>query len=292
RALVSGGVPPLDALRMACHNPAAYYGLRRSGSVAPGYKADLVAFSDLEDFRAEIVFKDGYPVAEAGKPTAGYEARSATAFAAPLRDSVNVKWLEEKDFRIPDEGGDARVIEASPGSIITGASFERPAVSGGLCVSDTARDIVKIFVIERHTGSGSIGKGFIRGLALKRGAIGSTVSHDSHNMIIAGVDDASIFKAARRLNAMKGGYVITDGDEVLAELALPIAGLMSDRPAAEVLERLSAFEDFFRKEGMPGASPLMTLSFMALPVIPSLKITDKGLVDVDSFEQVSLFRMP
>ncbi len=292
RALVSGGVPAIDALRMACHNPATYYGLRRSGAIAPGYAADLVAFSSLEDFRAELVFKAGAVVAEDGVPTADYERLGGSAVVPPLRDSVNVKWLEEKDFRIPDEGGEARVIESTPGSIITGASFERPTVRDGLCVSDVERDIVKIFVIERHTGSGNIGKGFIRGLGLKRGAVGSTVSHDSHNMIIAGVDDASIFKAARRLNAMKGGYVITDGDEVLAELALPVAGLMSDRPAAEVIEKLASFEEFFRMEGMPGASPLMTLSFMALPVIPALKITDKGLVDVNSFEQVPLFRMP
>jgi len=292
RALVAGGVPPLDVLRMACHNPATYYGIRRSGAIAPGYKADLVAFTDLADFRAETVFKSGHVISEHGKITADYDKLGGSVFIAPLRDSVNIKWLEEKDFRIPDEGGEARIIESTPGSIITGSSFARPAVADGRCVSDIARDIIKIFVIERHSGSGNIGKGFIRGLKLKRGAIGSTVSHDSHNMIIAGVDDASIFKAARRLNAMKGGYVITDGDEVLAELALPVAGLMSDRPVAEVLEALASFEEFFRKEGMPGASPLMTLSFMALPVIPSLKITDKGLVDVDSFEQVSLFKMP
>ncbi|MBN2874083.1 MAG: adenine deaminase [Spirochaetales bacterium] len=291
RSLVAGGVPFLDALRMASHNSAQYYGLRRSGAIAPGYRADLVAFTNPEAFSARLVFKAGLLVAEDGKPTGGYAEAGGSVVAPPLRDSVNIKWIEQKDFLIPDEGGDARVIESSPGSIITGASFARPAVVNGYCVSDTARDIVKIFVIERHTGSGSIGKGFIRGLKLRRGAIGSTVSHDSHNMIIAGVDDVSIFKAARRLNAMKGGYVITDGEDVLAELALPVAGLMSDRPADEVIARLAAFEEFFRMEGMPGASPLMTLSFMALPVIPSLKITDKGLVDVDAFEQVSLFRM-
>ncbi len=144
-------------------------------------------------------------------------------------------------------------------------------------------------MIERHTGSGSVGKGFIRGLRLKRGAVASTVSHDSHNMIVAGVDDISIFKAVKRLNAIKGGYVITDGEEIVAELALPIGGLMSDASAAQVLESLSHFEAYFEKEGIPGGSPLMTLSFMALPVIPSLKITDKGLVDVDSFDTVPLF---
>jgi adenine deaminase len=292
RSLISGGVPFMDVLRMASHNPALYYGLRRTGAIAPGYKADLVVFSDPLAFNAELVFKAGIAIAENGVRTAGYDALGGSIVAPPLRDSVNIKWLEQRDFLIPDEGGEARVIESTPGSIITGASFARPAVENGYCVSDTGRDIIKIFVIERHTGSGNIGKGFIRGLKLRRGAIGSTVSHDSHNMIIAGVDDVSIFKAARRLNAMKGGYVITDGEEVLAELALPVAGLMSDRSANEVIASLAAFEDFFRIEGMPGASPLMTLSFMALPVIPSLKITDKGLVDVDTFEQVTLFRMP
>lgn len=290
RSLVSGGVPFMDVLRMASHNPALYYGLRRTGAIAPGYKADLVVFSDPLAFKAELVFKAGVPIAENGVRTAGYDALGGSTVAPPLRDSVNIKWLEEKDFRIPDEGGLARVIESTPGSIITTASFARPKVVDGLCVSDLDRDIVKIFVIERHTGSGSIGKGFIRGLKLKRGAIGSTVSHDSHNMIIAGVDDTSIFKAARRLNAMKGGYVVTDGSEVLAELALPVAGLMSDEPAAVVIDRLSAFEDFFAREGIPGDSPLMTLSFMALPVIPALKITDKGLVDVDLFKMVPLFK--
>lgn len=290
RSLIAGGVPFMDVLRMASHNPALYYGLRRSGAIAPGYKADLVVFSDPQDFHAELVFKSGVAIAEHGSRTAGYDALGGSIVAPPLRDSVNIKWLEEKDFRIPDEGGLARVIESTPGSIITTASFARPKVVDGLCVSDLDRDIIKIFVIERHTGSGSIGKGFIRGLKLRRGAIGSTVSHDSHNMIIAGVDDASIFKAARRLNAMKGGYVVTDGDEVLAELALPVAGLMSDATAATVIASLAAFEDFFAREGIPGDSPLMTLSFMALPVIPSLKITDKGLVDVDMFKMVPLFK--
>jgi len=297
RVLVDAGVPFIDALRMASHNASLYYGRRRSGAVAPGYKADFVAFADPADFRAELVFKDGAVVAEDGKPAAAFWAFADAdgcepARTPPLRDSVNVKWLEEKDFRIPDEGGEVRVIVARPGSIVTGSRVERPLVRDGLCVSDTARDILKIFVIERHKGTGNIGKGFIAGLGLKRGAVGSTVSHDSHNMIIAGVDDASIFKAARRLNALKGGFVITDGDQVLAELALPVAGLMSDRPVAEVLERLAAFERFFNDEGVPGESPLMTLSFMALPVIPRLKITDRGLVDVDLFQTVPLFVLP
>jgi adenine deaminase len=209
-----------------------------------------------------------------------------------MRDSVNVKWLTASDFIIPDSGGKVRVIQARPDSIVTGCGIESPKVVDGACVSDVERDIVKIFVIERHTGSGRIGKGFIRGLGLKRGAIGGTISHDSHNMIIAGVDDASIFKAARHLNKIKGGLVFTVEDRVILDLPLPIAGLMSDRDADYVIGRLRNFEEIFRQEGLSNSSPLMTLSFMALPVIPSLKITDRGLIDVDRFGPVDLFVEP
>jgi adenine deaminase len=204
-----------------------------------------------------------------------------------------VKWLTLEDFRIPlpagAPGAKVRVIEARPHSIITGERLEAPLVEEGLCVSDLGRDMLKIFVIERHTGSGNIGKGFITGLGLKRGAMGLTVSHDSHNMIIAGVDDASIFKAARHLNKMKGGMVYAVGDEVLLDLPLPVAGLMSDQGASYVVERLRAFEELFEREGLSNRTPLMTLSFMALPVIPKLKITDRGLIDVERFAPTDLF---
>lgn len=290
RSLLAGGIPLVSALRMATFNPAQFYGLRRSGAIAPGYRADLVAFGDIEDFRAEYVFKSGILISRDGAVERSWDGFNREDRRSPvLRDSVNVKYLEESDFRIPDEGGEVRVIEARPGSIITGKSVMPPRVVDGFCEADTARDLIKIFVIERHTGSGSIGKGFIRGLGLKHGAIGSTVSHDSHNLIVAGVDDRSIFKAVRRLNAMKGGYVATDGEDIIAELSLPIAGLMSDKPLADVLSSLAVFESYFEREEIPGASPLMTLSFLALPVIPSLKITNKGLVDVDEFKAVSLF---
>jgi adenine deaminase len=285
RLLLAAGVDPIDAFRIACLNPSQWFGLKSSGAIAPGYKADLVAFDSLEDFRARMVFKDGVLVAEDGRLLV-----DSPATVPPTRDSVNIKWLTAEDFAIPARAGArVRVIEARPDSIVTGERIEVPKVEGGLCVSDVERDIVKIFVIERHTGSGNIGKGFISGLGLKRGAVGLTVSHDSHNMIIAGVDDLSIFKAARHLNKMKGGMVFTVGDEVLLDLPLPVAGLMSDRSALFVAERLRAFEELFVKEGLSNRTPLMTLSFMALPVIPKLKITDKGLVDVERFAPVGLF---
>ena len=285
RLLLSSGLDPLDAFRIACANPARWFGIHDLGAIAPGYRADLVAFESLERFEAKLVFKDGALVAEDGRLT-----KEPPASRPPLRDSVNIKWLTEDDFRIEaEEGRRIRVIEAFPESIITGERILAPKVEEGLCVSDVERDIVKIFVIERHTGSGNIGKGFITGLGLKRGAIGGTISHDSHNMIIAGVDDDSIFKAAKHLNKLKGGLVFAVGNDILLDLPLPVAGLMSDRDAAYVVERLREFEDLFIKEGLANPSPLMTLSFMALPVIPKLKITDRGLVDVERFSPVELF---
>ncbi|HWP68409.1 MAG TPA: adenine deaminase C-terminal domain-containing protein, partial [Rectinemataceae bacterium] len=273
RLLLEGGVAPIDAFRIASSNAARWFGMKGVGAVAPGYKADFVVFSSLKDFRAEMVFRRGRLVARDGALIDNFPPRQTA-----LRDSVNIKWLTAGDFLIPDKGKSVRILEARQDSIITGHLVEMPTVREGYCVSDSSRDIVKIFVIERHSGSGRIGKGFIKGLGLKRGAIGGTISHDSHNMIIAGMDDASIFKAARHLNKIKGGLVFAVGDEILLDLPLPVAGLMSDRDAEYVIEKLRAFEELFGREGLTNRSPLMTLSFMALPVIPSLKITDAGLI--------------
>jgi adenine deaminase len=284
RLLLKGGVDPIDAIRIAASNAASWFGIPGTGAIAPGYKADFVAFSSFEKFNAEMVFKNGELIARDG-----ILLQEIATPAPSLRDSVNIKWLTSDDFRIPDEGRKIRVIEAKPDSILTGSLVEEPAVANDCCVSDIARDIIKIFVIERHAGTGNIGKGFIKGLGLKRGALGGTISHDSHNMILAGVDDISIFKAARHLNKIKGGLVFTIGDEVILDLPLPIAGLMSDRDADFVISRLRKFEEIFRNEGLTCVSPLMTLSFMALPVIPSLKITDKGYIDVDRFTPVGLY---
>lgn len=285
RLLVARGIDPLDAVRMATLNPAERFGLKHSGAVAPGFNADLALLEDLTAFKVAAVFKRGSVVAEKGELVVGIEKRPNL-----LRDSVNIKWLEESDFRIPREGKRVRIIVAREGSLLTGERIEEPPIGAdGFCASDPERDILRIYVIERHKGSGNIGRGFISGLGLKRGAIASTISHDSHNLIVVGVDDASIFKAARHLNKIGGGMVATIGDKVEVELPLPIAGLMSDTSAADTIERLAAFDRFFAKEGAGNSQPLMTLTFMALPVIPKLKITDRGLVDVDLFDRVPLF---
>ncbi len=284
RLMLAGGIDPIDVFRIASTNAAQWFGMDGVGAIAPGYKADFVAFDSFQDFRARLVFKSGKLMARDGALVHEFPARQTS-----LRDSVNIKWLIAEDFEIPDKGKKIRVIEARADSIITNHTVMTPKVNDGLCVSDIDRDMVKIFVIERHTGTGRIGKGFIRGLGLKRGALGGTISHDSHNMIIAGVDDASIFKAARHLNKIKGGLVFANGDEILLDLPLPIGGLMSDRDADFVIGKLRAFETLFAAEGLLNPSPIMTLSFMALPVIPSLKITDTGLIDVDRFVPVDLY---
>ncbi|MEW6564096.1 MAG: adenine deaminase, partial [Spirochaetota bacterium] len=285
RLLVASGVDPIDAIRMASLNAAERYGLKTFGAVAPGYQADLVLLRDLKDFEVLQVFKAGVPVAQNGQMTAPIAERPY-----PLRDSVNIKWLEASDFHIKAQGPKVRVIEAREGSLITGnLIMDTPIGPDGLCYSDTSRDILRIYVIERHRGTGNMGRGFIHGLGLKRGAIASTISHDSHNMIVVGVDDTSIFKAARHLNKIGGGLVVTVGDKVIADLPLPIGGLMTNQSASEVNQRLDAFEAFFASEGMANTQPLMTLSFMALPVIPHLKLTDRGLVDVDRFAMTDLF---
>ncbi len=285
RMLVARGVDPIDALRMATINAAERFGLSNSGAVAPGFAADLVLLEDLTDFVVSAVFKCGVLWAEKGRLVRDIESRPY-----PLRDSVNIKWLEESDFRIAAEGKRVRVIEAREGSLLTWERIETVPVDGdGYCQSDPERDLLRIYVIERHRGTGNMGRGYISGLGLKRGAVASTISHDSHNLIVVGVDDASIFKAARHLNKIGGGLVATVGDRVVADLPLPIAGLMSELSAEEINRRLDQFEDFFRSEGLTNTQPLMTLSFMALPVIPHLKITDRGLVDVDRFVGVPLF---
>ncbi|MEN6492593.1 MAG: adenine deaminase, partial [Rectinema sp.] len=268
RLMLDAGIDPIDAIRVASSNAARWFGIPGQGAVAPGYKADFIAFPSFEYFETKVVIKNGGIVARNGALVQDFATAPTT-----IRDSVNIKWLTKEDFAIPDKGKPVRVIEVHRESLLTGHGIARIPAEDGLLVPDLEHDILKIFVIERHTGSGNIGKGFIRGLGLTRGAIGSTISHDSHNMIIAGVDDVSIFKAARHLNKIRGGLVYAVGDKILLDLPLPVAGLMSDKSADFVIERLSAFEKLFQEAGLTATSPLMTLSFMALPVIPSLKIT-------------------
>jgi adenine deaminase len=202
---------------------------------------------------------------------------------------MNIDWQDTGDLRLPASGRRAKVIGLIPNQIVTDNLLEEVKIKDGLAVSDVERDILKIAVIERHLASGNVGLGFVRGFHLQRGALGSSVAHDSHNLMVVGTNDEDMLATAHEIERMRGGLAVVEGRRVLASLPLPIAGLMSDRPFEEVNEHLEAVLDAAHELGSPLHDPFMAMSFLALPVIPSLKITDKGLVDVTQFKLVPLF---
>ena len=278
RDAVALGVPPEDALVMASLNPALYHGLSHLGAIAPGYRADVLVLPDLVSFVPELVLKAGKPV------------REIASVAVPewVRHTVRVGAVPSDVFRIPWQGGNARVIGLVEGQIVTESLVDEPRVEDGLAVADPSRDLAKIAVLERHLGTGRVGLGFVRGFGLARGAFGATLAHDAHNMVVVGVDDPSMARVVERLGELGGGIVVADGAEILSELPLPVAGLLSDRPLAEVLAASRALNAAAQELGVAYPHPFQVLAFLALSVIPSLKITDRGLVDVDRFELVPL----
>ena len=278
RTAVALGVAPEDALVMASLNGAVYHGLRRHGAIAPGYQADLLLLRDLESFVPELVLKKGRPPGEIQR----------VAIPEWAGHTVRLAPLAVHDFRIPWNDGPVRVIGLVPGQIVTDALVEEPTVVGGCAVADPERNLAKIAVLERHLATGRVGLGFVRGFNLRRGAFGSTVAHDAHNLVVVGADDESMVTVARRLAERGGGIVVAEGDAVLAELPLPVAGLLSDRALAEVLAASREITAAAAELGVDFPQPFQSLAFLALSVIPALKITDRGLVDVERFELVPL----
>jgi adenine deaminase len=278
RAAVAAGVAPENALVMASFNPATWHRLGHVGAVAPGYQADLLVLPDLRRFDPELVLKRGRPVAEIPRPEV----------PEWVRHTVRIRPLSTNDFAVPWDGGPARVIGIVPDQIVTDSLTDEPRVERGLAIADPERDLVKIAVVERHLGTGRIGIGFVRGLGLRSGALASTVAHDAHNIVVVGVKDDDMLRAVRRLAETGGGVVAIDGGIVRAELKLPIAGLLSDAPLDDVIAASRACVEAARRQGCALPSPFQTLAFLALSVIPSLKITDRGLVDVERFELVPL----
>jgi adenine deaminase len=278
RDAVAFGVTPEDALVMATLSPASYHGLDRFGAIAPGYRADLLVLPDLESFVPELVLKGGRRVEE------------VPAVPVPdwVRNTVRIRPLGPGAFTIPWPGGRARVIGLVPGQLVTESLVDEPTVRDGCAVADPSRDLAKIAVLERHHATGRIGLGFVRGFGLRHGAFAGTVAHDAHNLIVVGADDAAMEVAVARLVELGGGLVVVDGGGVTAELPLPVAGLLSDRPLAEVLSASDALNDAMVSLGVGFPHPFQVLAFLGLSVIPSLKITDRGLVDVDRFELVPL----
>jgi adenine deaminase len=278
RDAVAWGIPPEDALVCASFNPAVWHGLSSLGAIAPGYQADLLVLPDLVSFVPDVVLKAGRPVAEIPR----------AEVPDWVKHTVRVGALGPELFRIPWAGGAGRVIGLVPGQIVTASLLEELTARAGEAVADPERDLAKLAVVERHLGTGRIGLGFVKGFGLQRGALASTVAHDAHNVVVAGVSDAAMAAAVRRLANIGGGIVVHDGAAVLAELPLPVAGLLSDAPLDEVIERSRAVVAAAAELGCTLEAPFQHLAFLALSVIPSLKLTDRGLVDVDRFELVPL----
>jgi adenine deaminase len=284
RKAIGRGVPPHLAIRMATLNPATYFGLPRTGAIAPGQRADMVVFSQLENPEVEMVFAGGKQMAENGNLLAS----APFPDSAPPAPAMNVD-PAALDFQLAATGPRIRAIEIIPGQIITRQSIEAAPVVDGRVVSDPERDLLKIAVIERHRGTGRTGIGVVKGIGLLRGAIASSVAHDAHNIIVVGATDTDMLAAVRHVIDMQGGLAVAADGKILASLALPIAGLMSPQPVRWIQEQLTALTRAAGELGISLADPFMTLSFLALPVIPELKITDMGLVDVNRFEPVDLF---
>jgi adenine deaminase len=283
RKAVALGCPPFHAVVMGTLFTARYHRLHRHGALAPGYLADAVAVEDLHAFRPVRVWKRGRLVAADGR------AVGIPKVTAPdwMRGSVRIPVLSGEAFEVRS-GGPVRVIGVDPGQIVTRALVVDPTRRAGLAVADPARDLAKIAVIERHRQTGRIGLGFVSGFGLNRGALASTHAHDAHNVVVIGVDDADMATAVNRLAEVGGGQVAVADGRVVGEVPCPIGGLLSDRPCEEVAEGVRHLEDSARGLGVRLPAPFMAMSFLALSVVPELKITDRGLVDTVRFELVPL----
>ncbi len=285
RRAVSYGISPITALQTTTINTARYFRLRNRGAVAPGYRADLVLFKDLEKFDVKDVYL-------AGKNINELNFDGPMSVAPPPSMHVGGS-IEPETFRIKMERGGVRVIGVVRGQILTDSLVMAPAEKNGFATADPTRDLAKLAVIERHHASGNVGLGFAHGLRLAKGAMASSMAHDSHNLITAGTNDADMALAANTLINCGGGFTIVANGRVLGLVELPIAGLMTDKPL-DVLEKAlgalgEAYSSISSEPEDAEAHPFMTMAFMALPVIPSLRLTDKGLVDVVSFSPIPLF---
>jgi adenine deaminase len=284
RTAIAAGVDPVMAIRMGTVNTAQYFRLHDYGVIAPGKWADMVVFADLSDPRPEMVFRGGALVAQDGAMI----SEKPSLRPMDLRSSMNVR-MDSLDFTIPAKSSRIRVIGGRGDQVVTGHEIEDARVVDGQAVVDLERDLLKIAVVERHRATGNVGKAFIKGFGLKHGAIAGTVAHDHHNMVIIGADDASMRRAAQAVIEMRGGLAAVDGDTVLGTLPLPVAGLMSELPLEQVRREYDALIAHAHQLGSAMPDPFMAMSFMALEVIPKLKLTDVGLVDVEKFQVVDLF---
>jgi adenine deaminase len=284
RKAIKLGLSPITALQIATINAARHYRLHNLGAVAPRYWADFIVFDDLKKFNIRQTYKKGVLVAENGK----YLSKSSTRVPLP-RSTMNLRY-ESRDLVVTaNRGRKIRVIEIVPQQIVTKEIITTPKTEDGEVVADIRRDILKLVVVERHRATGNVGVGFVRGFKLQRGAIGSTVAHDAHNVVVAGTNDADILRVIEELERLQGGQVAVADGKLKAELGLPIAGLVSDRPLPEVIKRMDALNAAARALGCELDAPFMTLSFLSLSPIPQLKLTDQGLIDAVHLKKTALF---
>lgn len=284
RRAIELGLDPVEAVRLASYNTAQYFRLYDRGAIAPGFVADLIVLDDLYAFQVESVYKDGILVARNGKLLVDVPANALPG----ITGTVHIGNIQETDLRIPGQPGLVEVVGIEPGQITTKHLREQAPLRDGEIVADPTRDLLKLVVIERHHASGRIGLGLVKGFGLQHGALASSVAHDAHNLIIAGVSDNDILKAARTLEEMGGGFVIVVDGEVRARVPLPLGGLVSQLPAAELVQQLHTLDATAAALGCTLDHPCMTLSFLSLSVIPSLKLTDQGLLDVETFTLLQL----
>lgn len=284
RKAIKLGLSPIAALQIATINTARHYRLRNFGAIAPRYWADLIVFDSLKHFSVRQVYKKGILVAENGK----FLARSPAAVPLP-RGTMNLRY-QPRDLAVKVvRGKKIRLIEIVPQQITTKETLATPKVADDEVVADVSRDILKLVVVERHRATGNVGVGFVRGFKLKSGAIGSTVAHDAHNVVVAGTNDADILRVIEELERSQGGQVAVLNGKVKAELGLPIAGLVSDQPLNEVVKRIDALNTAAHTLGCDLDAPFMTLSFLSLSPIPRLKLTDQGLIDAVRLRKTTLF---
>lgn len=285
RIAIKAGIDPVTAIQMATINTARFYRLKNIGALLPRYWADLVVFDDLNDIRPRMVFKKGELVAEQGRALFSPQDVAHTY----IRSTMNVQWLYESHFKIKAQGRRIHIIQAVPGQIVTKHVIDEATIQEGLAVADPKRDIVKLAVIERHRATRDMGLGFVRGYGMKQGAIASSVGHDSHNLCVLGTNDLDMLRAAIRVIELGGGQVVVSEEKVLAELALPVAGLVSDQSLEFVQQRVRELNQAARDIGCTLPDPFAAMSFLPLVPIPELRVTDKGLVDSREFKIIDLF---
>jgi len=287
------GIDPILSIQMATLNAAEYFRLDDLGAIAPGYRADIISFNHLGQFKIKKVFKDGVLVAENGKMISRSAKPLPFSFGrkkkSPIKGSIRIKAIKKDALFLRSDQPLAKVIQLIPGQILTKKAMKKILLKDGVAYPNIKEDILKIVVVERHQATGNIGIGFVQGFGIRKGAIGSSVAHDSHNFVIVGTNDEDMLKATMAMKAMGGGLVVVLKGKVLASLPLPIAGLMAGDSVSKVNLCLTALHRAAKALGCKLPDPFMTLSFLSLPVIPELKITDKGLVDVNQFKIVSVF---